>query len=338
MSNIYKVAESAGVSPKTAARILAGESPRSKSRDRVIEAARELGYVRNQQAANLRRGASLAIGIIVPDINNPFYGKVLQSMHDACLERGFSIILASSFGDPEEEAKALRTLQSYRVDGVMLNAAERPVGEESLDICRQFIESGKPVVLSGEIQAELPGADRIRIRNEAAVAKAVRYLASKGHERIGFIGGLRQSRAMQQRHKGYLRGLKENGLERVDGASIFPGASLPEVISSVTDLLQGFPIKGRPTAFLAGNDIIAISAMKALAQLSLAVPDEVAIIGYDGIDLAELVTPSLTTLHQPQAKIASDVADVLTGRIHGRIQSKARHLVYEPQLIIRDSA
>lgn len=338
MSTIYKVAERAGVSAKTAARILAGESPRSKNRDKIFEAARELGYVRNQQAANLRRGTSSVIGIIVPDIINPFYGKVVQSMHDACLERGFSILLASSFGDPGEEARALRTLQSYRVDGIMLNAAERPVNKESLVICKQFIELGKPVVLSGEIQAKLPGADRIQIRNEAAVSKAVRYLASKGHKRMGFIGGLRESRAMQQRHQGYLNGLKESGLGWGEEDSIFSGGSLSDVVSSVTERMVRSSEKDRPTAFLAGNDMIAISALKAFDQMSLKVPEDVAIIGYDGIDLAELATPSLTTLHQPQSQIASDVADLLARRIHGRVAFRGRHLTYEPELIIRDSA
>jgi LacI family transcriptional regulator len=96
MSSIYKVAELVGVSPKTAARILAGESSRSKHRDKVFEAAKQLGYVRNQQAVNLRSGSTSVIGIVVPDVDNPFYGKVVQSMHDACLKLGFSILLASS--------------------------------------------------------------------------------------------------------------------------------------------------------------------------------------------------------------------------------------------------
>lgn len=337
MSNIYKVAELAGVSPKTAARILAGESLRSKSRDAVFEAAQKLGYVRNQQAANLRSGSSSVIGIIVPNINNPFYAKVVQSMHDACLERGFSILLASSFGDPEEELRALKTLQSYRVDGVMLNASERPVGAQSLEICRQFLAQGKPVVLSGEIKANLPGADRVHIKNEISVSKAVRYLRTKGHERIGFIGGLEVSRAMQQRYQGYLNALKELGLRHQKDYSVFTEGQLSDVISSITDLMMRFSAKERPTAFMAGNDMIAISALKAFDRLSLKVPEQVAIIGYDGVDLAELVTPSLTTLHQPQVQIAADVADLMLDRMQGNLQSVAKRLSYEPELVIRDS-
>jgi|GEM_PF-3906719 len=338
MSNIYKVAELAGVSPKTVARILAGESSRSKNRDKVFEAAKELGYVRNQQAANLRRGFSSVIGIIVPDVNNPFYGKVVQSMHDACLERGFSILLASSFGNPAEEARALRTLQSYRVDGVMLNASEHPVGEESLDICRQFIGSGKPVVLAGEIREKLVGADRIQIRNEAAVSKAVHYLISKGHQRIGFIGGFEGSCAMQQRYRGYLDALQEAGILATEGFSIFTNGNLSEVVAHVTELMLRLGAKKRPTAFIAGNDMIAISALKAFDQLSLKVPDDVAVIGYDGIDLAAIVTPSLTTIHQPQSKIAADVAELMVKRVQGKVTSAAKRLIYDPELIIRDSA
>ncbi|MDF3128566.1 LacI family DNA-binding transcriptional regulator [Kiritimatiellaeota bacterium B1221] len=337
MSNIYKVAKLAGVSPKTAARILAGESQRSKHRQAVFDAAKELGYARNQQAANLRSGSTSVIGIIVPDINNPFYGKVIQSMHDACLKHGFSILLASSFGRPEEEARAMRTLQSYRVDGVMLNASEHPVGKESLKICRHFIEQGKPVVLSGEIEEKLPGADRVVIGNELAVSKAVRYLQSQGHERIGFIGGFEDSRAIQQRHAGYVTTLKECDLPLLDEYTIYTNGDMAQVGSKVTDTMLKLSKKVRPTAFIAGNDIIAISALKAFDKLSLKVPADVAVIGFDGIDLSEMVTPSLTTLRQPQTQIASDVVQLMVQRIKGETTIGASELHYEPELIIRDS-
>lgn len=338
MSSIYKVAELAGVSPRTVARILAGESCRSKSRDKVLEAAKVLGYVRNQQAVNLRRGSSSVFGIIVPDVNNPFYGKVVQSMHDACLERGFSILLGSSFGDPVEEARALRTFQRYRVDGVILNAAEQPVGKDSLEICRQFIALGKPVVFAGEIREKLAGADCIHIRNQAAVSKAVQFLISKGHRRIGFIGGFKGSFAMQQRYRGYLDALRQAGIVAEAGCSIFTDGSLSEVVASVTDLMVGLSSRKRPSAFIAGNDMIAISALKAFGQLSLKVPDDVAIVGFDGIDLTEIVTPSLTTLCQPQGRIAAEVAELMVKRVRGKVTSAAKRLVYEPDLIIRDSA
>ncbi|MDQ8196169.1 LacI family DNA-binding transcriptional regulator [Coraliomargarita sp. SDUM461004] len=338
MSNIYKVAELAGVSPKTVARILAGESSRSKNRDKVLEAAKELGYVRNQQAANLRRGSSSVIGVIVPDVNNPFYGKVVQSMHDACLERGFSILLASSFGDPEGEARALRTLQSYRVDGVMLNASEHPVGRESLKVCQQLIKSGKPVVLAGEVRERLVGADRVQINNEAAVMKAVGYLISKGHRRIGFIGGLEGSYAMQQRYRGYLNALRKFGDSAVGSCSVFTNGSLSEVVAHVTNMMAPLRLGERPSAFIAGNDMIAISALKAFERLCLRVPDDVAVVGFDGIDLAEVITPSLTTMHQPQVRIAAELAELMIGRVRGEVTSVAKCLKYDADLVVRDSA
>ncbi len=337
MSNIYKVAELAQVSPKTAARILAGESPRSKNRDKVFAAAKQLGYIRNQQAANLRSGTTSVIGIIVPDIQNPFYSKVIQSMHDACLERGFSILPTASFGNPDGETRALRTLQSYQVDGLLFNASELPAGKSSLAICRQLIAQGKPLILSGELARILPGADSLHIHNDRAVAKAVRYLISRGHKRIGFIGGLKESRAMQQRHQGFQLAMDEAGLDPDPAATIFTGGDLSTVVPMVTDLAMGFSTRKRPTAFICGNDIIAISAMKAFQRLSLKIPEDVALIGFDGIDLAELVTPSLTTLHQPQTKIADDITDLLISRIRNQAPAKGRCLSYEPELIIRDS-
>ncbi|MGE9291283.1 MAG: LacI family DNA-binding transcriptional regulator [Puniceicoccales bacterium] len=339
MSNIYKVAERAGVSPKTAARILAGQSLRSKSRDRVLEVARELGYVRNQQAANLRNGSSSVIGVVVPNIDNPFYGAVIQSMHDACLERGFAIQVASSFGDPQEETRALQRLQSYRVDGVFLNASEHPMSSETEAICTQMIQQGKPVVLGGSIEEPLLGADWVQIRNEEAIQKGVRYLAGKGHRRIGFLGGLAASRTIQERLQGYRKGMDEAGLP-LDGKFIaFAEGGPKEVLAQVIELLENEPVATRPTALVAANDMIAISAIKACRNLSISVPDEVAILGFDGIELGELVTPSLTTLRQPQIQIAHDVAAYLESRVRRTTGSaSARALVYDPELVIRESA
>ncbi|MBC2602209.1 LacI family DNA-binding transcriptional regulator [Puniceicoccus vermicola] len=338
MSNIYQVAERAGVSPKTAARILAGQSLRSKSRDRVLEAARELGYVRNQQAANLRNGSSSMIGVVVPNIDNPFYGAVIQSMHDAFLERGFAIQVASSFGDSREEARALQTLQSYRVDGIFFSASEHPMSSESRKICSQMIHQGKPVVLGGVIENLVDGAEVVQLRNEEAVRKAIRYLVAQGHRRIGFLGGLAASRTVQARLEGYREGMAESDCPIQERFTIYAEGGPKSVLSQMLALLKNESTDERPTAFFAANDIIAISALKAFRELSLRVPEDIAIVGFDGIDLGELVTPSLTTLHQPMDTIARDVAELFESRVRGVPLTREISLIYEPELILRGSA
>ena len=337
MSTIYQVAEVANVSPKTAARILSGASKRSKHKDRVFAAAAKLGYVRNQQAANLRSGSSQVIGIVVPGINNPTYGQIIQTMHDACLKEGFSILLSCSFGNPDEELRALQTLQTYRVDGIMVNSSEVSASPEALELCQRMIDSGKPVVFSGLSDVNIP-ADMLGLHNEASVAKAVRYLIAKGHSRIGFVGGKRESKAMTQRHQGYLNAMAEAGLTMPEGFSLFSDGSLPSVSKQVTRVLLQYPPNERPTAFVTGNDLLAIAVMRAVHQLSLKIPEQVAIVGFDDIDLAEMLTPALTTLRQPQEQMARDCTKLMVERIRSKDVSSPQKLLYEPELIIRDSA
>jgi DNA-binding LacI/PurR family transcriptional regulator len=337
MSTIYQVAEVANVSPKTAARILSGASKRSKHKDRVFAAAAKLGYVRNQQAANLRSGSSQVIGIVVPGINNPTYGQIIQAMHDACLKEGFSILLSCSFGNPDDELRALQTLQTYRADGVMLNSSELSASPQALELCQRMLDAGKPVIFSGVSEPGIP-ADMIGLHNEAAVAKAVRYLIAKGHRRIGFVGGRRETVAMKERHAGYLKALAEAGLQVPGDFSLFSDGSLPSVSKQVTRVMLQYPPAERPTAFVSGNDLLAIAAMRAIHQLSLKIPEQVAIVGFDDIDLAEILTPALTTLRQPQEQMALDCTKLMIERIRSKDVSSPQKLMYEPELVIRDSA
>mgnify|MGYP003108653542 CR=1 FL=1 len=338
MSNIYKVAEAAGVSPKTAARILAGQSLRSKKRESVLEAARRLGYVRNQQAANLRSGTTSVIGIIVPDMTNPFYAKVIQVMHDTCQRFGFSILLGASFGSHEEEARALENLLRYRVDGIFLNASERPVGAVSSSLCRQFISQGKPVVVSGELGEALEGCARVEVDNTSAMDVAVRHLRSRGHTRLGFLGGPQQSMGMRERYLGFRDAMARESLAFSEDSVVYMTGGSQDRVAEICRLWKSLSEKDRPSAFIAGNDMIAISALKAFEQMSVRVPEEVSIIGFDGIDLGALVSPALTTVKQPIERMAEDISQWMVGRIRGETTIPFASAPYELDLVVRDSA
>ncbi len=130
--------------------------------------------------------------------------------------------------------RALQTLRTYRVDGIMLNSSEISASAASLDLCKQMMAAGKPIILSGIAEAGIE-ADRLGLRNEAAVAKAVRYLLGKGHKRIGFVGGRCEAVAMSQRHRGYARALKEAAVKVPADFSIFSDGSMPAVCKQVDE-------------------------------------------------------------------------------------------------------
>lgn len=334
MVTIYEVAQKAGVSPKTAARILSGAQGRPHNRQRVMTVAKKLGYVRNQQAANLRSGKSGLIGIVVPDIRNPFYPLFFQTVHDACVTRGYQVLLSSTFGTVTDEVHALRMCETNRVEGIILNVSEGQNDERCDEIIDRFIHRGVHLILAGRAGRGLQ-ADEIVIRNEEAVAKAVAYLQRTGHSDIAFIGGSEDSLATSERLSGFKKGMKAAGLETSPSGISFGAFTFDSGYRQATPLLG---TKKRPTAIVAANDLIATGVLKAAFDLRISVPRSLAVVGFDDIPLAQMVAPALTTLKQPQETIARDAVKLLIDRIRGEDTSAPRKLVYEPELIIRQTA
>jgi len=334
MITIYEVAKEARVSPKTAARILAGEEARPHNKQRVLNAAAKLGYVRNQQAANLRSGKSGLLGLVVPDIRNPYYPIFFQAVHDVAQGFGYQILLSSTFGRKTEEAHALRMFEMNRVEGILLNAAEGDSDEDCDSILKRFIDRGVPVILAGRPRRSLP-ADQIVLQNKSGLEKGVNYLFKTGRRRIAFITGGRNATASRERLEGYLSALQ---MQQPDlGTSLvshgeFTAESGYEQTTALLQLAQP------PDAIMAANDLLAVGALKACQSMNRRVPQDVAIIGFDDIPLAQLCSPALTTLRQPTEKIARDCVTLLVERIRAHDLSAPRNLTYEPELLIRDSA
>ena len=339
MATIYEVAKAAGVSPKTAARVLAGDTKRSKSKEKVLKAARKLGYVRNQQAANLRSGRSNMIGVMVPHINNPFYPKFLQTLHDACRQENYQMLLGCSFGKAEEEVNCLRNFQTLRVDGLIINASEMESGQESYDVISQFLESGKPVMLSGGYDSADERADRIVIKNREATKHAVGYLVGKGHRRIGFFGGQTSNPRIQERFEGFVEGMEEAKLKVDERWNSWGDLTSSDACDRLDRMIErANDEEALPSAVLCNNDVIALGAIKACSERGIKVPNELAIVGFDDIEMASLMNPSLTTLRQPQDKIANDCVKRIMEQIKVSGLLEPIELEYKPELVVRGSA
>lgn len=334
MVTIYEVATAAGVSPKTAARILSGSDGRSKNRQRVLEAATKLGYVRNQQAANLRSGKSGLLGVIVPDIKNPWYPVFFQAVHDIAVAHQYQILLSSTFGKKLEEAHALKMFETNRVEGIILNAAEGESDEECDVIIERFLKRNVPVILAGRPARKLQ-ADQIVVKNRAGVEKGTNYLVNIGRRRIAFISGTPTAQGSIERYEGYVASLQRHQIQ-LDRSIVSYGSFTTE--SGFQQTVRLLELEDPPDAIVAANDMLALGALKACATLKWQVPKDVAVVGFDDIPLAQLVNPALTTLRQPAEETARDCFNLLMERIHSRDLSNPRKLIYEPELIIRESA
>ncbi len=333
MATIYEVAKEAQVSPKTAARILAGASSRPHNKERVLAAAKKLGYVRNQQAANLRSGKSGLLGLIIPSVTNPYYPWFFQAIHDIALQKGYQILLSSVSGGHEEVVRALRMMEANQVEGLLFNMSEWD-DRDSLEILERFIARGQPVIIGGTNLGKLQ-ADEIVIKNVEAVQKVTHYLVKTGHEKIAFISGPLTALGNRERLEGFRKAMAKAKLEVRENWLCEGSAEFEEGLDQGLKVLRR---SDRPTAIVCATDQIAMGAVKAAHELDLHVPKDVAVTGFNDTPWARLTSPSLTTLRQPKARIARESINLLVERITERDLTNPRRLYFEPDLIIRESA
>lgn len=336
MANIYEVAEKAGVSPKTAARILSGSKGRGDNRKRVMAAAEAIGYVRNQQAANLRSGCSGLLGLVIPDINNPLYTRFFEIAHDIALQHNYQFTIAISFSKMEGELHALKMAETNRVDGLVINSSESVPNPECDSIIRRLHKRGTPIVLAGRSASDLP-VDTTRIENRRSIIKAYQYLHKIGRRKIAFINGNIKDLAGMERYEGFIRGVEEFGNDYpLPNPNLYNGDfRMENGHKQMVDLLAS---GNKPDAVIAANDLLAIGAISACKEASINVPEDVAIVGFDDISISSLLKPSLTTLRQPQEIIAKESIQLLIERIQNKDLSNPKVFSYSADLIIRESA
>lgn len=334
MVTIHDIARETGVSPNTVARILGGRRGRPYNESKVLKAAQRLGYVRNLQASNFRFGRSGLIGFLVPDIRNPHHTELFQLLQDAAISMGFHILLFSSGGRMKQELSALHLMEQSRVDAIIINASEGETDEGCDEVIQRFLNRQIPVMLAGRPERSI-AADEIVMANDVGIRAAVQYLAKTGRTRIAFICGDRQSLASVERHGAYLEALKSLHLETRPEWSLFGEYNADSGAEETAELMR---LKHRPDAIVAGNDLLAIGAVRKLLDLGVRVPDDVAVTGFDDIPLASLVSPRLTTLRQPREKIAHQVMELLRERIEARSVEHPKRLRFEPELVVRQSA
>jgi LacI family transcriptional regulator len=279
------------VSIKTASRVARGEpNVATGTRRRVQEAIRRLRYRPNSLARSMRTRRSDTLGLIVPSIRNPFYPAIARGIEDVAREHSRTVFVTSADRDREKERHYIALLVDKRVDGIILGSPV--VGPPALAPARA---AGIPVVAMNPNVA-LPGAFTLRIDNRAVAIGMTRYLLSLGHREVGYIDGIPQLYRCRERLEGYRAAIEEAGIafdpDRVELGDFDYDAAY----HAARKLLERHP---GTTCIFAGNDLMALGAMAAGFDLGLRIPSDLSVAGFDDIDLAAAVRPSLTTVHQP---------------------------------------
>lgn len=325
------VAQLADVSQATVSQILNPKSSLAisvETRERVADAVEKLGYVPNRAAQSLRSMRTFTIACLIPDVTNPFYPAVERGILDVSNRFGYDLLTYNSDGKRERELNFLRLIQEGRADGIV--GVFFHVNVKDL---RELLKAGIPIV---RLEAMAKGTgdlplDNIYVNNEAAAQAATNYLITKGHKHIAVISC--EAGPHFARLHGYRQALQVAGLnETVAHASDFMEAG---GYSAMQQLLTASP---RPDAVFAVNDLLAVGALIATREASLEVPRDIAIMGFDDIPLAKLMSPALTTVEQPKRLLGIRAAELLVERLNSSavVAGRSEELPFE--LIIRESA
>ncbi|WP_370225926.1 LacI family DNA-binding transcriptional regulator [Pararhodobacter marinus] len=311
---LHDVAAAAGVSKSTVSRILDERLPRANNptADRVRQVATELGYMRDVAAANLRRGQSLTIGVIVPRLTDTVMAMLYESLARACSRVGRFAIVATTDDNPDAVRTAADSLLRRGVDGLVLATAR-----DDDDFTAELQDRGVPFVLALRTDGHSPssvGDDQL------GGYLATRHLLDLGHRRIGLIAGPAFASSSRLRAEGYRQALSEAGHD-ADPELVVASTFGIESGAEAAEILLSLPVP--PTAIFAVNDNTAIGAMSTILRRGLTVPGDVSLIGYNDIPLVSLLPTPLATVRVPFDQIAFEALDLLAhagGAAQGEIR------------------
>ena len=329
MATIQEVAKKAGVSSTTVSHVInTTRFVSEETRQRVLGAMEELGYRPNYLARSLRRGETHTLGLILPDSANPFFAEIAHSIEDIAFLKGYSLILCNTEGDLEKERLYVEVLSNKQVDGMIFVAA----GAQT-DSLKELLRLGTPLVIVDRDLSKDLDVDTVITDNRQGGYKATHRLIDLGHRRIACITGPSNLTPSAERVSGYLDALIESGISG-DEQMIVRGDFHPRSGSEATRHLLG--LENPPTAIFACNDLMAIGVISAASESGYPVPDKLAVIGFDDIELASLTNPPLTTIAQPKAEICKTAIHLLLERINVRAK-QAQRILIPGKMIIRAS-
>lgn len=330
-TSIIDVAALAEVSLGTVSNVLnRPEMVAPATRERVLRAMSELGYVRNEAARQLRTGHSQLIGVVVLDVRNPFFTDLAAGVEESAATAGLSVMLCSSGERRDRESHYLSLLEQQRAYGILLT----PV-EDKIPGIQAIRRRGTAVVLVDRGSAK--GQCSVSVNDQVGGELAITHLLALGHQRLGFIGGPMVIKQVGDRLAGARRALLAGGLpERALTVIETPALTVAAGLRAAAEITR-MPPGSRPTAVFCANDMLALGFLQEMTRQRRRVPDEIAIIGYDDIDFAAAAAVPLTSVRQPRVQLGRTATELLIEEVSGPAEHQHRQVVFEPELVVRQS-
>lgn len=330
MVTINHIAKLAGVSTATVSNVINNKLGKISdgTRDRVLQIIKEEGYIPNRVASSMVTKQTKTIGLIIPDISNPFFPDLARGVEDFASENDYTVILCNSDNKLDKEETYIEMLQEKMVDGIIIAASR-----SRTTVSGELLNSRVPIVSIDRKIAELDDDAQVIVDNEEGVFQAVTYLLKKGYRNICHLSGPIELKTAKDRYSGFLRAYKEAGIE--------PMASHLHAGSYTTD--WGYEISSQILSdrtdidcFTCGNDLIALGVYRTLHERGLKVAEDIAVVGYDDIYVSNVVSPGLTTIRQPSYQMGYRAAETLINKIRTG-QFIKYTLPLRAELIIRES-
>ncbi len=327
MATIKDVARLAGVSLGTASNVLNGkESVKPESREKVYQAMKELDFQYNMAASSLRTKATKNMGLIIPTITNPYYPELARGAEDGARKAGCTLFLCNSDRKTEKEKEYIDALLSRRTDGLIL--VKTSLEKEELEAL-----SHRTTLVLVDYREESQNFSVVNMDDTAGVMQGMGLLRKKGHSRIAFISGLMDSYSSQCRIEAYKSCMEQWQLPGRQEYIVSGDYSWLSGYQAAKKLLE---LKEPPTAIFAANDIMAMGAIKAASEMGIQVPRQLSVLGYDDIEMSNLCTPPLSTIHQPKYQVGVEAVRLLMGAL-GKQPVTERLIWMQPRVIERDS-
>lgn len=308
MVGIRDVARYAGVSPSTVSRALSGVAfVEPETKEKVMKAVRELNYKPNLAARSLKKGGSRLIGLILPDIMNPYYPEVVKCIEDSAAKAGYSLILCDALGSVEKEAEYFKTLNYLFADGILYIAST-----ESVEHVKPYVGAVPMIVVNRTFDLDVPC---MNIDNVDAAWQAVRYLTERGHRKISFFINDKERQYNVERLEGAVKAVREAGITDWKSFLVENISSEDDAYEKTMELMKR---EDRPTAIFVFNDYMAYGVYRGITKSGLRVPEDISVVGFDDIHQVKYLDPPLTTLRHSLI----DNSDMIFGKLMEQIRTQ----------------
>lgn len=330
MVRLKDIAERASVSVMTVSKVLRDAKDISaETKLRVRKLAEEMGYVPDALAQSMRSGTTKLMGLIIPSVANPVFARVILAIEEKAHEAGYDLLIAHSLNNPEREEAAIRRMLARRVDGLFIAPAYRFVSKSPA--WEELRKRAIPTVVLGQPAEFCKGFAHVETDDFFASQIATRHLLELGHKKIAFLKGPQASPVAQERFDGYVKAMREEGLEPDDHWIFSAGQTIEEGSTAALQIMNERP---EITALIAFNDLVAIGAASTLLQQGVKIPEDLSVVGFGNILISEYFRVPLTTIRQPKLRLGITAFSQLVRIMRGE---KAESVRLAAEIVVRDS-